>query len=268
MISEEAKSITFIEWNIGHTADADKIADELYSYLSGTCVIALLEVTQAKYQEFSALLEPEYDILYSLDLREPGKYDSKARQLGILFIFSKDIRTDAYNICERTLLPERTLWADFEFNQKLYRIAAFHSVTGCEYKKAKSINFDSFTEWIDEYEPDIVMMDANEPEVDHYEIKKMKFFYNKGNGAETFFNVLDDAGYKDCLAEVYDKDKFIEGEPLAVSHVIKGCRKKKRYDFIFVNSVKFSVIDTEYLYVRAVEASADHAIVVANVDLN
>jgi len=42
------------------------------------------------------------------------------------------------------------------------------------------------------------------------------------------FNVLDAAGYKDCLAEVYDKDKFIEGEPLADSHVIKGCRKKKR----------------------------------------
>lgn len=49
------------------------------------------------------------------------------------------IRPDAYNVCERTLLPERTLWADFELNQRLYRVAAFYSVTGCEYQKVKSI---------------------------------------------------------------------------------------------------------------------------------
>jgi len=51
-----------IEWNVGYNADPEKIVNELYSYLMDTCVIALLEVTQEKYKEYSELLEAEYDV--------------------------------------------------------------------------------------------------------------------------------------------------------------------------------------------------------------
>jgi len=200
-----------------------------------------------------------------LEIRSPGKFDGKARRLGVMFIFSKDITVTTYGVCERTLLPERTLWADFEIDQRSYKVVAYHSVTGCDYKKAKSLNFNAFSEWIDENAPDIVMMDANEPESDHYEISKMKFFDNKGNGAEMLFNTLDQMNYKDCLSSVYDINNYIEGQPLAVSHIIKGCRKPKRYDFIFVNADVFAPVETEYMYDKAVEATADHAIVVSDV---
>lgn len=62
-----------------------------------------------------------------------------------------------------------------------------HSITGCSYQSAKSIQYDMFTEFVDEYKPDIIGMDANEPNVDSCDIDKMTFYDRNGTGAKIFF---------------------------------------------------------------------------------
>ena len=44
-----------------------------------------------------------------------------------------------------------------------------------------------FTEFVDEYKPDIIGMDANEPNVDSCDIDKMTFYDRNGTGAKIFF---------------------------------------------------------------------------------
>ena len=95
-----------------------------------------------------------------------------------------------------------------------YRIISLHSITGVDYKKAKSTQYFSFAEAIDAMKPDIVTFDANEPKVDHYEVSQMEFFDNrdKGAGAAAFFNSLSSAGLFDAFYDgAHEKD--LSGEP-------------------------------------------------------
>ena len=139
-----------------------------------------------------------------------------------------------------------------------------HSITGCHHLKAKEIQYFSFAEAIDEYCPDIVGIDANEPQYDHYEISKMKFFdnYNKGNGCKTFFEVMATNGMVDAFVKDYDPKEYVEGEYLTTSHIIKRCHKKVRYDFLFVNDEKIKEYQCRYDYADAIEAGSDHAAII------
>lgn len=83
---------------------------------------------------------------------------------------------------ERTLFPERTLYMEVNNENQLFKIMGLHSITGCDYSKAKSIQFYSFAEVIDLYKPDIVAIDANEPQVDHYDVKEMIFLIIRTKG--------------------------------------------------------------------------------------
>lgn len=129
-------------------------------------------------------------IEYSLEYRAPGKYDTDSRKLGVAILVSKDIEIIDAKVLDRALMPDRTLLVDIKYRNSSLRVLGLHSITGCQHLKAKEIQFFSFAEAIDEYRPDIVGIDANEPQYDHYEISKMKFFdnYNKGNGCKTFLS--------------------------------------------------------------------------------
>jgi hypothetical protein len=96
----------------------------------------------------------------------------------------------------------------------------------------------------------------------------MKFFdnYNKGNGCKTFFETMESNGMADAFVKNYDTKKFIEGEYLTTSHIIKRGHKKVRYDFLFVNNAKIPNYHCVYDYDNAVQAGSDHAAVVVDVE--
>jgi hypothetical protein len=51
-----------------------------------------------------------------------------------------------------------------------------HSITGCDYGKAKSIQYEALMEFVDDFKPDIIGIDANEPKIDSYDVEKMEFY--------------------------------------------------------------------------------------------
>ena len=143
-----------------------------------------------------------------------------------------------------------------------------HSITGCQHGKAKAIQYYSFAEAVDMFKPDIVGIDANEPEFDHYEIEKIKFFnnYDKGDGCKTFFMSMKDNSLEDSYIKNYVKENYIEGECLTTSYIKRG-RKKVRYDFLFINNKKFEEYNCIYNYEEAVEAGSDHASIIVDVNI-
>jgi hypothetical protein len=138
-----------------------------------------------------------------------------------------------------------------------------HSVTGHNYSKAKSVQFYSLAEAINNYRPDFVAFDANEPDKDHFNEEERVYFDNKDKvlGAKTFFNTLKDSGLQDAYAALFNKESYKEGEPLVISHIVNK-KKPKRYDFIYIKR-DFDIFICEYLYKESIEASADHAMVIA-----
>ena len=179
-----------INWNISWSGKTDIKALYLRNLLEEEpFVIILQEVKMFAYEALKESFADIANIEYSLNYRAPGKYDTDSRKLGIAILVSKDLKITNANVLSRALMPDRTLMIDVEYNNVSLRILGLHSITGCHHLKAKEIQYFSFAEAIDKYKPDIVGIDANEPQYDHYEISQMKFFdnYNKGNGCKTFF---------------------------------------------------------------------------------
>jgi len=249
-----------IDWNISYAGKPESKFEYLKNKFSKTTIAILQEVTPEQFKVLNSCFKDIANITYSLKYRKPGKYDTKQRQLGIAILATKDIEILKAKCLDRCLLPDRTLMADIRYKNKTLRIMGLHSITGCDHKKAKSIQFLSFAEAIDEHKPDIVAFDANEPDVDHYDVNSMAFFTgNKDNGmgARTFFETLIDNKLYDSLTVNYDSSKYIEGEPLAVSHIING-KLKKRYDFIFTNK---KVKECNYYYDESITAGSDHSLI-------
>ncbi len=259
------ESLHIVNCNISYNANIKKIYAMLERYMVDNYIITLQEVTESKYVELKYLLQKEdASLVYSLEYRKPGNHDGKSRKLGVLIIAGKTMQLLDCGVFERALFPDRTAWAIYKVGEEKLKVASFHSITGCDHRKAKSISFLSMAEAVDDFLPDIVTIDANEPAVDHYEVSNMIFCDKNGPGARTFFNVLTKNGLKDSYAIDYDPKKFVEGEPLTCSHVIKGNKKKLRYDFAFINTEKIVFDECEYNYEQAVAASADHAIIKIN----
>jgi len=257
-----------INWNISWSNAVDNKISYLKELVAeASFVIILQEVKMNSYEALKKAFADVAKIEYSLEYRAPGKYDTDSRKLGVAILVSKDIEIIDAKVLDRALMPDRTLLVDIKYRNSSLRVLGLHSITGCQHLKAKEIQFFSFAEAIDEYRPDIVGIDANEPQYDHYEISKMKFFdnYNKGNGCKTFFESLQACGLMDAYVKDYDTKQHVEGEYLTTSHVIKRGNKKVRYDFVFVNEEKIVDYHCRYDYCNAVEAGSDHAAVIIDV---
>lgn len=246
-----------LHWNAGYSSNEERV-DDLINNHQGD-IVALLEVTPSKYEYLKE--HHKEHIVYSLDYRKPGKYDSRGRKLGVAFIMSNDVEVVDAGVFERALLPDRTLWAVVRYKGAEIKIASFHSITGCDHKKAKTLFFNSIAEAVDDYKPDIVTIDANEPDKDFYNLEGMKFFDRNGPGAKNFFTCLKETGLIDSYTVNYDINKYVEGEPLTPLHYVQGKNTNaKRYDFIFVNK-DFNVESTEYFMQDALDATGDHALI-------
>lgn len=254
-----------INWNISWSNKIDSKANYIKEQISdNSFVVILQEVKPHAYEYLKEVFSDIANVEYSLSYRVPGKYDTDSRKLGIAILTSKDIKVANAQVLNRALMPDRTLMVDIEYNNMTFRVLGLHSITGCQHLKAKEIQYFSFAEAVEEYKPDIVGIDANEPQYDHYEISKMQFFdnYNKGNGCKTFFEAMQANGMVDAFIKDYDNDKYVEGEYLTTSHIIKRGNKKVRYDFVFVNDSKVAEYHCIYDYVNAVEAGSDHAAII------
>lgn len=253
-----------IHWNISYNCHKEKVAAFVSEQIAdGRTVICLQEVTEPSFQCIRESLPAGCSTVYSLNYRKPGKYDGKNRHLGVMIILPESISIVESGVIERVIFPDRTAYAKIAYNGAEYKILSLHSITGCAYGKAKSTQFYAFAEAIEGLRPDIVTFDANEPAKDHYDISQMEFFDNgdKGDGARTFFGSLSSSGLSDAFTVHYDKANYVDGEPLATSHLIHG-KIKRRYDFTFVNESRMTVSNCQYQYDKGCELSSDHAIIV------
>lgn len=261
--------LRIINWNISWSNKTDSKALYLRKIVEKSSFIVILQ--EVKYFAYETLKQEFSDIAnieYSLNYRIPGKFDTDSRKLGVAVLASKDITIKSAKVLDRAIMPDRTIMVNVEYHQLPLRILGLHSITGCQHLKAKEIQYYSFAEAIDEYKPDIVGIDANEPKYDHYEISKMEFFdnYNKGNGCKTFFETMCSNGMVDSYVKDYDANNYVEGEYLTTSHIIKRGHKKVRYDFLFINNEKFGDYHCIYDYDNAVDAGSDHAAVILDID--
>lgn len=258
-----------LNWNISYSCNIEKICNEIENnILNSSFIITLQEVIPSSYEYIRERFCRVAKFFYSLNNRKPGKFDTKSRKLGVLLILSKDIDIIEADVCHRCLLPERTLFATIKYNNQELKIISLHSITGCDHKKAKSIQFYSFAEFIDSYKPDILTFDANEPAKDHYEIKNMQFFDNKdkGLGAKTFFNIINEMELVDSFIHKYDNCEFHENQPLTISHFVGVKKEPKRYDFMFLNK-QIDVLFAKYEMEKSLAASSDHSYIIAELKI-
>ena len=248
-----------IDWNISYAGDTERKINYLQTLIDDNTCVMLQEVKPHAYEHIKNALGNKYDMFYSLDFRKPSKFDSDARKLGVLVLVSKGIQIAEAGSIERSPFPDRTVYVTIRNNGTTIKLLALHSLTGCGYYRSKSVQYDSFAEFIDTYQPDIIGIDANEPQVDHYDMRQMQFFDN-GPGAKHFFDEMADIGLTDAYVRYNGTEGYEEGQPLAKSHNIRR-KGAVRYDFLFVRDI-YEVKALTYNYEDAVKAGSDHAIIV------
>ena len=191
-----------LNWNISWANNIMPKIEYLKNQILGeTFVVILQEVKPYAYNTLKEHLSDIAQIEYSLSYRIPSKFDTDSRKLGVAILTSTDVVVKNANVLDRAIMPDRTLMIDVICNNIPLRILGLHSITGSQHLKAKEIQYFSFAEAIDTYKPDIVGIDANEPQIDHYDISQMKFFdnYQKGNGCKTFCETMAQNALVDAL---------------------------------------------------------------------
>lgn len=256
------EKLQIIDWNFSCFGYNKRKIEFLFSKAKENCCILLQEIKPEVYEYIKNNYSGKYNFVYSLDYRKPGIFDSEARKLGVLIACSKSVEILNSGVVERNIFPDRTAFATIKYCGIVLKFLVIHSLTGCGYYKAKSIQYESLSEFVREYNPDVIGIDANEPEVDSYDIDKMKFFEN-GYGAACFFREVRNCGLVDSFVKANKITECSDGECLAVSCKVRR-RGLVRYDFIFVNN-KIDTEHCEYLYDSSVEAGSDHAMIEAEI---
>lgn len=263
VICKEGRVMRFLDWNMGWGANIGKAIEGINRVIQEkSFVITLQEIGESKSQALYNEFGSSCNIAYSMNYRPRGKREPQNRDLGIMIITSKEIEILHAEVLNNALLPERTLYVEVKSGDTLLKIMSLHSITGCDHKRAKSLQFFAFADAIDKYQPDIVSFDANEPEVDAVTVEKMKFYDNKdgGAGAKEFFKSLGDNGLSDAFLRVLDGGCGVNN-PIAVSHIVNR-KGPVRYDFIFINKESVEVENVEYKLEEAQAATGDHAFVI------
>ena len=256
-------NLRIMTWNISFKCNAEKIAEYLSRNIFGNTIVNLQEVLEPTHSKIISILKPD-GVAYSLDLRKAGKNEGKNRRMGVAtYVFGGELLDS--ELVTRSIFPERTLHSTVKFGDKDISVLNFHSLTGVDYKKAKSSNFASLADFIHDQELDFFTCDANEPKTDSLEDKETEFFDNrdKGRNASLIFGKDKVHSMSDAFkTHIRNTDGNARLSPLAVSHVISK-RFKRRYDHIY-NSDRWTVNDVQYPYEESIEASSDHSAVIGN----
>lgn len=264
MYHKEGIVVRILNWNISYQGKIENKIDFINQYMQENTCVMLQEVKPHAFEYIKNYFGEKYNFMYSLDYRKPSKFDSEARKLGVLIILDKKIDILDCGVIERSPFPDRTIYATIKVGLQVIKVLALHSLTGCGYYRTKSVQYDSFAEFIDEYKPDIIGIDANEPETDHYDMTQMEFFDN-GPGAKNFFLKVQENGLLDSYVKI---NNIVSNEtiPLTQSHKVRR-RGSVRYDFIFINK-SIEIENMNYYYDEAVNAGSDHALLICNTKLD
>jgi len=254
--------VRLISWNLSYQHKIKPKIEFLKGYIDSDTIIVLQEVVPHYLESINNYFEKDYNLFYSLSKRVPSSFDGKERKLGVMIIAPKKYDVNFFDVLNRTPFPDRTTHLEIEKAGNKISLFGLHSLTGVDYKKTKSVQYYSFAEAVSLFKPDFVMIDANEPKIDHPEINETEYFNNrdKGNGARTFFQELHNNGLVDSFRSLSDSQSV----PLIVSHKVNQ-KFDRRYDFIFVNHQKFEILNVEYLYEDSIKAGSDHAMVICDI---
>jgi hypothetical protein len=256
--------IRILQWNISNRCNSQLISAYINAILKQHTIVNLQEVTQNAYFEICSILKPTSSA-FSLDLRVQGKYEGKNRSLGVATL-SFGIELCSFELIHRSVFPERTLFSKFKYLDDSLFILNFHSLTGVDYKKAKSSNFASIAGFMEQNDKilDFACFDANEPEIDSMEEDNLKFWDNrdKGYNASLILGKNKVHGLEDSYVRFLKNNNIqIETNPLTISH--KAGANMRRYDYI-LNSKKWHPNYIDYPYASSLIASSDHSIVVGD----
>lgn len=256
-------NLRIITWNISFNCNAEKVAEYLTKNISGHTIINLQEVLEPAHSKIVSILKPD-GVAYSLDSRKAGKHEGKNRRMGVAtYAFGGELLN--HNLVARSIFPERTLHSTIGFGGKDVSILNFHSLSGIDYKKAKSSNFASLADFIDGNYMDFFTCDANEPKIDSIDDDEIEFFDDKDNGGNASLLFGEDKVHllKDAFKTHIENTGAVDHlSPLAVSHVISK-RFKRRYDHIYCSD-KWKIKDVQYPFEDSVEASSDHSAVIGD----
>ena len=147
-----------INWNISYAGDVSKKIDCLSSVFTPGSLFMLQEVKPHAFEAIKAAFSDDYTLVYSLDFRKPSKFDSDARRLGVLIGIDKKLSVEEVGVIERNLFPDRTLYATVNIGEQRLKVLALHSITGCGYYRSKSVQYDTFAEFVNEYKPEISLL--------------------------------------------------------------------------------------------------------------
>lgn len=255
-------NLRVVQWNIRINSNASAVAKRLQESVRLPTIVHLQEVSSASFRTLCELLNPSA-CAFSLDHRAPGQNEGQNRNMGVATL-SFGGRLLSSQLVDRSVFPERTLVTEIEFTDARIVCLNFHSLTGVDYKKAKSSNFASIADFMQTETLDFLACDANEPKVDSLLGNEVKFFDNrdKGRCAAMIFgensghNLID--SYKSYLRK---SGVGSDTSPLATSHVVGG--RHCRYDHIY-HALRWDVTTMTYDYESARKATSDHAIVVAD----
>lgn len=143
-----------IHWNISYSSDKEKVLETISGLVKDVDAIVCLQEVQPSVKDFLIGKVCGWtdtkggSYAYSLDYRQPGRYDGKNRKLGVLMLCPASMYIIDSGVFIRTPFPDRTLWAEILYRGETIKVASLHSITGCGYSKAKSTQYFSFTEAI------------------------------------------------------------------------------------------------------------------------
>lgn len=254
--------VRVVQWNIRINSDACAISEQVRMATESPTIVHLQEVSESAFATLCEQLDPD-GCGFSLVHRPPGKNEGRNRRMGVATLaFGAEI-VEAF-LVERSVFPERTLVAEIESSGWKVRTLNFHSLTGVDYKKAKSSNFASIADFVESEDLDFLCCDANEPKTDSMLEAEVEFFDNrdKGRCAAMIFGCDSRHGLLDSYkTHLRSTGAEVKTSPLATSHLVAG--RPRRYDHIF-HAPRWQVEAMSYDYDSAVRASSDHAIVVAD----
>ncbi|KZE36314.1 hypothetical protein AV656_14285 [Bhargavaea cecembensis] len=276
-----------ITWNLSVMGPIESKWSYLQSVMAETDDPTIIALQEVKERDRDYLMDQKgfNEFSYSLEFRQPGLFDGANRKMGCLIGGRGEVDATHPGVLTRAPFPDRTVFSDLLMDGMMLKCLCFHSLTGVGYKKAKTAQFIGVAEYLHQYrgQPFICCFDANEPEIDHVEMQKMKYFNqagDQGKGAEMILGPKPVHRMKDAyriwldmhpklLADLKQKQADLDSSqlrylPLAVSHLVSR-KYPKRYDYIFVSD-HFKVIHAEYRLEEAIRAGGDHAMVIADLE--
>jgi len=263
-----------VQWNISTMSKPKTIADFI-SKRTGEdpAIVCLEEVKRSSYGKLVDSLKPQSSC-FSLDPREPGRNEGKERGTGVA-VLGFGLPIVSLELMARTVFPERTLFVLLGGSFGPIQVAAFHSLTGVGYRKAKATNFASIADYLQLHgaKLDFLCFDANEPNHDSMDLDKLVFGpRDKGMVKKAALIMGPQKVHK--LSDTYvaylrSRGEIVTRDPLAVSYKTGTPKKKqieKRYDYI-MHSRRWRVTNCEYPYDESIKATSDHSAVIADFEL-